>query len=78
MVAHKHLLFACFFVVVHLVCFGFWFFEAQVSLCSPGWPGNHSVDQAGLKLRKLPASASWVHVPPCPAHKHLLTPFQEI
>jgi hypothetical protein len=32
----------------------------RVSLCSPGCPGTHSVDQAGLKLRNPPASASWV------------------
>ncbi|GAB1285411.1 Ras-related protein Rab-7L1 [Apodemus speciosus] len=31
-----------------------------VSLCSPGSPGTHSVDQAGLKLRNPPASASQV------------------
>jgi hypothetical protein len=30
----------------------------RVSLCSPGCPGTHSVDQAGLKLRNPPASAS--------------------
>jgi hypothetical protein len=29
-------------------------------MCSPGCPGTHSVDQAGLKLRNLPASASQV------------------
>jgi hypothetical protein len=29
-------------------------------LCSPGCPGTHSVDQAGLELRNLPASASQV------------------
>ncbi|GAB1286107.1 Protein transport protein sec16 [Apodemus speciosus] len=29
----------------------------RVSLCSPGCPGTHSVDQAGLELRNLPASA---------------------
>jgi hypothetical protein len=29
-------------------------------LYSPGCPGTHSVDQAGLKLRNLPASASLV------------------
>jgi hypothetical protein len=28
------------------------------SLCSPGCPGTYSVDQAGLELRNLPASAS--------------------
>jgi hypothetical protein len=31
-----------------------------VSLYSPGCPGTHSVDQAGLALRDPPASASWV------------------
>ena len=29
----------------------------MVSLCNPGCPGTHPVDQAGLKLRNLPASA---------------------
>jgi hypothetical protein len=29
-------------------------------LCSPGCPGTHSVDQAGLELRNPPASASQV------------------
>ena len=32
----------------------------RVSLCSPGCPGTHSVDQAGLELRNPPASASQV------------------
>jgi hypothetical protein len=36
----------------------FFFFLDRVSLCSPGCPGTHSVDQAGLELRNLPASAS--------------------
>jgi hypothetical protein len=35
-------------------------FRDRVSLCSPGCPGTHSVDQAGLELRNLPASASQV------------------
>jgi hypothetical protein len=35
-------------------------FQDKVSLCSPGCPGTHSVDQAGLELRNLPASASQV------------------
>jgi hypothetical protein len=40
------------------VClFCFW---DRVSLCSPGCPGTHSVDQAGLELRNSPASASQV------------------
>jgi hypothetical protein len=33
-------------------------FGDRVSLCSPGYPGTNSVDQAGLKLRNPPASAS--------------------
>jgi hypothetical protein len=35
-------------------------FQERVSLCFPGCPGTHSVDQAGLKLRNPPASASQV------------------
>jgi hypothetical protein len=35
-------------------------FRDKVSLCSPGCPGTHSVEQAGLELRNLPASASQV------------------
>jgi hypothetical protein len=41
-------------------CFCFCFFQDKVSLYSPGCPGAHFVDQAGLKLRNLPASASRV------------------
>jgi hypothetical protein len=43
-----------------LFCFVlFWFlvFRDRVSLYSPGCPGTHFVDQAGLELRNLPASA---------------------
>jgi hypothetical protein len=36
----------------------FVFVLRQGSLCSPGCPGTHFVDQAGLKLRNPPASAS--------------------
>jgi hypothetical protein len=43
----------CFFVVVFI-------FQDRVSLYSPGCPGTHFVDQAGLELRNLPASASQV------------------
>uniref|UniRef100_A0A8C6G5B4 Uncharacterized protein n=1 Tax=Mus spicilegus TaxID=10103 RepID=A0A8C6G5B4_MUSSI len=35
-------------------------FRDRVSLCSPGCPGTHSVDQAGLKLRDSPVFASQV------------------
>jgi hypothetical protein len=35
-------------------------FRDKVSLYSPGCPGTHSVDQAGLKLRNSPVSASQV------------------
>jgi hypothetical protein len=36
------------------------FFPDRVSLYSPGYPGTHFVDQAGLELRNPPASASRV------------------
>ena len=36
------------------------FFRDRVSLYSPGCPGTHFVDQAGLEPRNLPASASQV------------------
>jgi hypothetical protein len=46
------------------VCFLFLFFvfvfQDRVSLYSPDCSGTHFVDQAGLKLRNLPASASQV------------------
>jgi hypothetical protein len=42
-----------------LFCFVL-FFQDRVSLHRPGSPGTHSVDQAGLKLRNPPASASQV------------------
>jgi hypothetical protein len=35
----------------------FFIFRDRVSLYSPGYPGTHSVDQAGLELRNPPASA---------------------
>ena len=34
--------------------------ERDRDRCSPGCPGTHSVDQAGLELRNPPASASQV------------------
>jgi hypothetical protein len=39
------------------VCF---VFQDRVSLYSPGCPGTHFVNQAGLELRNPPASASRV------------------
>jgi len=46
------------FYFVWFVClFVFW---DKVSLYSPGCPGTHFVDQAGLELRNPPASASRV------------------
>ena len=35
-------------------------FQDRISLCSPGCPGTHFVDQAALELRNPPASASQV------------------
>ena len=42
------------FGFVLFVCFSL----DRVSFCTPGCPGTHSVDQAVLELRNLPASAS--------------------
>jgi hypothetical protein len=42
---------------LYIFLFCFW---GRVSLCSPGYPGTHFVDQAGLELRNPPASASQV------------------
>jgi hypothetical protein len=38
--------------------FGFLVFHDRVYLCSSGYPGTSPVDQAGLELGELPASAS--------------------
>jgi hypothetical protein len=49
------------FVLWSFLCvFCFFVFRARVSLYSPGCPGIHFVDQAGLELRNPPASASQV------------------
>jgi hypothetical protein len=40
--------------------FFFLVFQDRVSLYSSGCPGTHFVDQAGLELRNVPASASQV------------------
>jgi hypothetical protein len=49
-----------FFLLFLFLFLLFCFFWDRVSLCSPGCPGTHSVDQAGLELRNSPASASQV------------------
>jgi hypothetical protein len=41
---HQESVSVCFF-------FFFFFFKDKVSLCSPGCPGTHDVDQADLELR---------------------------
>ena len=45
---------------VLFVFFSFLGFQERVPLCSLSCPETHSVDQAGFKLRDLPASASRV------------------
>jgi hypothetical protein len=55
------LFFFCLFVCFLFFWFvSFCFFRDRVSLCSPGCPGTHSVDQAGLERRNPPASTSQV------------------
>jgi hypothetical protein len=49
-----------FLLLFFIFIFIFLVFRDRVSLCSPGCPGTHFVDQAGLELRNLPASASQV------------------
>ena len=49
----------CIGVLFVLFCFVL-FFQDRVFMYSPGCPGIHSVDQAGLKLRNSPASVSQV------------------
>ena len=46
--------------VLYLFLSFFFLFQDRVTLCSPGCPGIHTVDQAGLELRNLHASASQV------------------
>jgi hypothetical protein len=48
----------CLFVLFFVCLFVCLFFRDRISLYSPGCPGTHFVDQAGLELRNLPASAS--------------------
>jgi hypothetical protein len=48
------------FFIFFFLFFCFLFLRDSVSLYSPGCPGTHFVDRAGLELRNLPASASQV------------------
>jgi hypothetical protein len=52
----KDTLFLLFYLFIYCI-FIFLVFRDRVFLCSPGCPGTHSVDQAVLQLRNLPASA---------------------
>jgi hypothetical protein len=47
-------------IIKPLICCCLFVIWDKVSLCSSGCPGTHYVDPAGLELRDLPASASWV------------------
>ena len=53
-----HILNDFFFIMKVFVCVFGLVFRDRDSLCSPGCLGAHSVDQAGLELRNLPASVS--------------------
>jgi hypothetical protein len=43
-----------------LCLFLFFVFRDRVSLYSPGCPGTHFVDQAGLELRNMPATPGFM------------------
>ena len=58
--SHKDICTTMFIETLFVFVFVCFFFQDRVSLCSPCCPGTHSVDQAGLELRNLPASASQV------------------
>jgi hypothetical protein len=59
-VYYRYTTHSCFWQDVSFSFLSFFFFWDRVSLCIPGCPGTHSVDQAGLKLRNPPPSASQV------------------
>ena len=52
--------FAISFLLEVGVNWGYGMFQNKIFLCSPGCLETSSVDQAGLELRDLPASASQV------------------
>jgi hypothetical protein len=47
-----------FYLFIYLFIYLFWYFRDKIFLYCPGCPGTHFVDQAGLELRNLHASAS--------------------
>jgi hypothetical protein len=50
---------------IFIYLFVYLVFRDRVSLCSPGCPGTHSVDQAGLELPG--AGIKGVRAPPLPS-----------
>jgi hypothetical protein len=56
---HNIIVLFCFCFVLFCLFF-FLVFRDRVSVYSPGCPGTHFVDQAGLELRNPPSSASQV------------------
>jgi hypothetical protein len=70
-----HILLLCSTTIGHTSIFSPHLFWDRVLLHSPGCPGTHYVDQGGLKLRDLTASASQVwelKVWATPQHQNLL------
>ena len=53
----------CFVLLFY--CFVLFCFRDRVSVCSPGCPGTHSVEQASFELRNLLAFASQVGLKAC-------------
>jgi hypothetical protein len=47
----------CFSNIINFVWLVLFCFETNIALHSPGCPETHSVDEAGLELRNLPAIA---------------------
>jgi hypothetical protein len=47
-------------IYIYIYIYIYLVFQDKVSLYSPGCPGTYFVDQAGLELRNLPASAAQV------------------
>jgi hypothetical protein len=68
-----------FIYLFYFILFYFIFFRDRVSLCSPGCPGTHFVDQAGLELRNPSASTSQVlGLKACATTARLAQPFESL